>query len=517
MGAALVAAGILASRLLGVVRNALMARYLGAGIAADAFNASFKIPNILSNLFGEGSLSAAFIPMYSRLRSEGEEEKARQLAGAVFSLLALVTAAIVAVGVLAAPLLVPLIAPGFHGERRALTIFLTRILFPGAAVFVLYAWTLGVLNSHRRFFLGYVAPVAWNVALIAAFLWYGPTTKPTPLVTRIAWASVVGALLQFLVTLPTALRLVRGLDLGLRTRDPNVVAVRRNFVPAFVGRGVAQISSYIDMAIGSLLPVGMPAMLAYAQQIYILPVSLFGMSISAAELPEMSSLAGSEAEVHAKLRSRLDAGLRRIAFFVVPSAVGFLAVGDVIIAALLRSGRFGHRETLFTWGILAGSAVGLLAGTLGRLYSSTYYALHDTRTPLRFAVVRVALTTVLGYLFAIPLPRMLGIDPMWGGAGLTATAGMAAWVEFLLLRRGLSARIGRTGLPRPYVLTLYASAIAAAAAAWGLKLLLAGRNRFLVGAVVLGGFAVVYGMATVALRVPEAQAIARRLLRRSAR
>src|SRR5213079_2482905 len=148
-------------------------------------------------------------------------------------------------------------------------------------------------------------------------------------------------------------------------------------------------------------------------------------------------------------------GLRRIAFFVVPSAMAFLALGDVLIAALLQTGRFRHADAVYVWGILAGSAVGLLASTLGRLYSSTYYALRDTKTPLRFAIVRVALTTMLGYLFAIPLPPALGLPPMWGAAGLTASAGIAGWVEMLLLRTKLNRRIGDTGLTAPYVAQLW--------------------------------------------------------------
>src|SRR5262245_53445320 len=175
------------------------------------------------------------------------------------------------------------------------------------------------------------------------------------------------------------------------------------------------------------------------------------MSVSAAELPEMSGEATSEA-----VRRRLEAGLRQIAFFVVPSAVAFLALGDVIAAALLQTGRFRHEDALYVWGILAGSAVGLLASTLGRLYSSTYYALRDTRTPLRYALVRVVLTTVLGYFSAIPLPRALGVPEVWGAAGLTASAGFAGWVEMLMLRHTLNGRIGRTGLAPGYVARLWA-------------------------------------------------------------
>ena len=168
--AALVAAGILASRLLGVVRQSLMARYLGAttGIAADAFMAAFKIPNLLQNLFGEGALSASFIPVYTNLLARDQRDEARRVAGAVAAILALVTSVLVLLGVLLAPYLIPVIAPGFTGAKRELTITLTRVLFPGAGLFVLGAWCLGVLNSHRKFFLSYAAPVLWNVAMIAA-------------------------------------------------------------------------------------------------------------------------------------------------------------------------------------------------------------------------------------------------------------------------------------------------------------------------------------------------------------
>src|SRR5207253_861665 len=227
----------------------------------------------------------------------------------------------------------------------------------------------------------------------------------------------------------------------------------------------------------------------------------------------MSGGVGTSASGADLMRRRLDGGLRRIAFFVVPSAMAFLALGDVIAGALLETGRFAHADSLYVWGILAGSAVGLLASTLGRLYSSAYYALRDTRTPLRYAIVRVVLTTVLGYLFAIPLPQWLGLEPLWGAAGLTASAGMAGWVEMLLLHRTLNARIGRTGLPAGYVIKLWAAAWAGAAAAWAVKLSTSFVNPILVAALVLTPYGVVFFGATLALRVPEASDAIRRVAR----
>jgi putative peptidoglycan lipid II flippase len=507
----MVAAGILLSRIVGLVRNRVFAHYFGTSDAADAFNAAFRIPNFLQNLFGEGVLSASFIPVYAGLRARGEDAEAERVARAVAALLGLATAALVLLGVLLTPYLIAVIAPGFTGEKRAVTVRLVRILFPGAGLLVLSAWCLGVLNSHRRFFLSYAAPVVWNVAIIVSLIAFGHDRAPYALAEIAAWGSVVGSLLQLGVQLPTVAVLLEGIRPRLARGSAQVAQVLRNFGPVFVGRGVVQISAYVDTVLASLLPTGAVAGLSYAQVIYTLPVSLFGMSVSAAELPAMASATGTEAERAGQLRSRLTAGLRQIAFLVVPSAMAFLALGDVIAGALYQSGAFTRGMTVYVWTILAGSAVGLLASTLGRLYSSAFYALQDTRTPLRFAVLRVSLTIALGYLFAIPLPGWLGIDARWGAAGLTASAGLAGWVEFLLLRRALNQRIGETGLPAALATRLWGAALAAAGGAWALKLALGALHPIPLAAAVLTAFGGVYVLLTDRLAIPESGALLRRL------
>lgn len=225
----------------------------------------------------------------------------------------------------------------------------------------------------------------------------------------------------------------------------------------------------------------------------------------------MSGAIGAEDEVAEVLRRRLDSGLRQIAFFVLPSVVAFLAFGDVIVAAIYRTGRFTQSDVIYVWGILAGATVGLLASTLGRLYSSTYYALRDTRTPLRFAIVRVILTTILGYLCAITLPPRLGIDPRWGVAGLTISAGISSWVEFTLLRRTLNRRIGATGLPISYLARLWTAALIAAAVGWGVRLLVGQHSPVLVAVAILGPYGVSYFGLTLALGLDEAKALFGRL------
>jgi putative peptidoglycan lipid II flippase len=503
----LVAVGILLSRVAGLIRDRVFAHYFGNSDAADVFKAAFRIPNFLQNLFGEGVLSASFIPVYARLLASNDKTEARKTAGAVAALLLLSTSLLVLLGVLAAPWLIDAIAPGFHGEKRELTILLVRILFPGAGLLVASAWCLGVLNSHRKFFISYTAPVLWNIAMIVGMMAFGKGRSQNSLVVITAWASVVGSALQVAVQLPVVFKLLGGLKLSLSRQAEHVRTVIRNFFPVFISRGVVQISAYIDAFLASWLPTGAVSALAYAQTLYTLPVSLFGMSVSAAELPMMSGALGAADEVANILRTRLNSGLRQITFLVVPSVVGFLVLGDVVVAAIYQSGQFKHADVIYVWGILAGSTVGLLSSTLGRLYSSTFYALRDTRTPLRFAVVRVLLTTALGYVSALPLPRLLGIDPRWGVAGLTISAGIASWVEFTLLQRGMRQRIGDVGVPPKFLLQVWIASLLAAAAGRGLLYVLPSHRPIPVAIVVLGLYGVVFFAVAMVLKLPEAQSI----------
>lgn len=508
----LVASGILLSRLAGLVRESVFAHYFGNSDAADAFKAAFRIPNFLQTLFGEGVLSASFIPVYAGLLAQEDEEEAARTAGAVAGLLGLTTSILVVLGILLTPYLIDAIAPGFHGAKRQLTIHLVQILFPGAGLLVFSAWCLGILNSHKKFFLSYTAPVLWNAAMIGTMLGWGRRYAQYPLAEILACGSVVGSALQVAIQFPTVLKLLHHLRVTLRYQTIHVKEVVRNFIPVFVGRGVVQISAYVDAVLASLLPTGAVAGLAYAQLLYMLPVSLFGMSVSAAELPHMSGAVGTDEEVAPILRARLNSGLRQIAFFVVPSMAALLVLGDVIVAAIYKSGRFTQTDVIYVWGIVAGAMVGLLASTLGRLYSSTYYALRDTRTPLRYAVIRVILTSGLGYLCAIPLPPILRIEARWGVAGLTISAGVSSWVEFALLRRTLNRRIGKTGVPASYLAKLWIASLAAAGAAWVIHHYFRHHSAKLAAVVVLIPFGIVYFAATLALGLSEIRTMFERFM-----
>jgi putative peptidoglycan lipid II flippase len=534
--AALVAAGILLSRIAGLVRTRVMAHYLGNSAAADAFTASLKVPNFLQNLLGEGVLSASFIPVYARTLAKGDERLAGRVAGVIVTILAFATSILVLVGVLLTPWLLVLIAPGFQGETRALTIRIVRILFPGTGLLVISAWCLGMLNSHRKFFLSYVAPVVWNAALIATLVIFGSRLREGELAIALAWGTLIGCALQLLVQLPFVFKYAKHLQFGLDTKLPEVRQVFGAFGPVVIGRGVVQLSGYIDLLIATLLPTGAVTSITYAQTIYLMPVSLFGMSVAAAELPQMAGELGDEEVVRAALRGRLSRGLRQIAFFVIPTVVAFIALGNLLIGAVFQTGKFTPEVTRYVWYILIGSTVGLLAQTLGRLYSSAYYALGDTRTPLKYATLRVILTATLGYLFAIPLrplivsfvellhmpiPKVPGGPLALGAVGLTASAGIAGWLEFLLLRRGMQRRIGSVESVAGYELKLWSAAVGAGIASVALDrfalhaLLRHVPFRTIVEALLVSGiFGVLYFAIAFLLGVHEVKATLGRFVRR---
>ncbi|HUE76567.1 MAG TPA: murein biosynthesis integral membrane protein MurJ [Longimicrobiales bacterium] len=531
-----VAAGIFLSRTAGLVREAFIGKYLGTSYAADSFRTALRMPNVLQNLLGEGTLSASFIPVYSELLEQGREEEAGRVAGAIFALLFAVAGGLALVGIVAAPVLVSVFTPGFVGDPRYdLTVSLIRIIFPMAGILVLSAWSLGVLNSHRRFFVSYVAPVAWNAAMIGALLLYGGRRDQGSLVVILAWAALLGGLLQFAVQLPFVVSVTRSLRIRWDLKRAGVRTAVRNAGPAIAGRGVIQLSGYVDLFLASMLAVGAVATLTYAQQLYILPVSLFGMSVAAAELPELSRQRGHGADV---LRARVQGGLQQVAFYVIPTILGFIVIGDVLVAALYERGQFTTTDTMVTWAILAAYSLGLLASTGTRVFSSAFFALHDTRTPAKVAAVRVALSAVLGVLLMMQFGRVsfngaeLGpitippfavgpygfglfeIEPIGGetigpvGLGLAAAA--SAWLEWGLLQRSLSRRIGRVRPSFTVLGKMAAAAIPAAAVARGLAWVLPAMNHVATAFLVVGSFGLVYGLLGLLLGVAEARAIVAR-------
>jgi len=494
-GAFAVGAGILASRLAGFARAAVTSAAFGVGAHADVLQTALRAPNLLQNLLGEQALSASFIPVYSRLLAGGRPEAARRFAGAVFGLLLAVVALLSLVGILAARPLVAVFAVGYlqdasrvaAGElavdRFELAVQAVRWMFPMTGLLVLSAWALGVLNSHRRFFLSYVAPVAWNAAIVAALAW-GMLTwtetgeeRATRLLLAVCVGALVGGLAQLAVQLPSVLRELGGLPVTFSTSVEGVRDALRAFAPAVAGRGVVQLSSYLDQVLASLLAVGAVSALGYAQMLYLLPLALFGQSIAAAALPDLArdgARAGAD-----ELAGRARRALGSAGFLNLPVAVAYLTLGPVLAAALYRllPGRFGEADAWLVGLVLGAYALGLPASTGSRVLQSTYFALGDTRTPARAAAARVA----FGALVAVPAmllldrvalaalpgpPGRLESGLRLGALGLALGASAAAWLEWGWLSRALGRRVPGLRGAGPGSARVALASAAGALAAW---------------------------------------------------
>ena len=492
-GAALVGAGIFLSRVFGFIRDRVVAHYFGASDFADAWRAGLRMPNVLQNLLGEGTLSASLIPVYAEMIEEGREEDAARFAGAALGILTVVAAGLALLGWLIAPWLVSLFFWAWDADKQALTVTLVRILFPMTGVLVLSAWALGILNSHRRFFVSYVAPVVWNVAMISAVIggavYFGLEAQSRDLLLALAWGALAGGVLQLGFQIPFLLRYVRGMRVSLGRSVDGVDEAVRNFWPVVAARGVVNLSGWIDMILAGQLRNGALAVMGYAQAIYVLPISLFGMSIAASELPELSRLRGESERV---ISERVSRALRRVTYFLVPSTLACLALGDVLAAALYQTGEFGATQSLVTWAVLGGYALGLPASASSRLLSSTFYALRDTKTPARVAYLRVAVSAGVGIALMIPADRFGFSSLRLGAAGLALGASVGAWLEYVLLRRALGRHIGPHGPGSGPVVKIALAATLATAAAVAVQVVVGAAHPIVLALETLLPFGVIY-------------------------
>ncbi|MXW41776.1 MAG: murein biosynthesis integral membrane protein MurJ [Acidimicrobiia bacterium] len=460
-GAFFVGAGIILSRIAGIGREISVAAFIGAGHVGDAYRAALAIPRLLQNLLGEGALSASFIPVYSQLLEKNQRAAAGRLAGAVLGLLSMITGLLVLAGWLLAEPLVSLLLWRLSSQTTDLTVELVRVMFAGMGFIVLATWALGILNAHRRFFLSYAAPVIWNITQVMFMVggwiaWHhvNPANRASDIAKLAAWGVVLGGALQFLIQLPLVLRLVSRLRLSMNWRQPDVRVVLNRFGPALAGRGVVQLSAYVDLILAGLLAGGAIAALGFAQVIYFLPISLFAISVAASDLPEMSRKQGDPNAIIIRLKT----GLERVSFYVLFSTVAFIAMGGLIVGALLQRGQFSADQTIQVWWILAAYSLGLLPTAWSRLLQNACFAAGDTSGPARVAGVRVVLAAALGVVLMFSLDsygvidtsvQLLGdfkvLTPLsdaarttevvrLGAVGLALGTTAAAWIEYYILR-----------------------------------------------------------------------------------
>jgi putative peptidoglycan lipid II flippase len=442
-----VGGGTLGSRVFGFIRETLMAAALGAGPAADAFYAAFRFPNLFRRLFAEGAFNAAFVPLFAReLEGEGPEA-AQKLADQVLSVLVLALGALTALVMLATPLIVTLIAPGFTADASKfdLTVDLFRVMFPYLICMSLTAMLSGMLNAYRRFIAAALAPILLNLATIAALgigIWLD---ADGPMVAwLLSWSVLVGGVAQ-LVMVAVAARMI-GVRLRLKRPrlTPGVKKLLWLAAPVALSGGITQINLFVGQIIASTKP-GAIAILQYADRLYQLPLGVVGVAIGVVLLPELSrALKGGRFEEAARTQNR---ALEFALFLTVPAAVALAIISEELARVLYERGAFTPETTLATARALAVYGIGLPAFVMIRVFAPAYFAREDTRTPMIFAAVSVVVNVACA----------LTLFPRLAEAGIAAAETSAGWINagllFLFLgRRGLFALDARLKRHAPRLL-----------------------------------------------------------------
>jgi putative peptidoglycan lipid II flippase len=430
--AAVVSAATLASRVLGFLRDLLIARLFGAGVATDAFFVAFRLPNLLRRLVAEGAISSAFIPVFTEYVTTRSRADTLRMLRAVSGAMLLLLGAVTLLGVLGAPWIVRLMAPGFFANPAVgdLTVRLARLMFPYLFLVGLAALVMGVLNAHRHFLLPALSPVALNVGIIIGAVVLAPRL-PEPVV-GLGLGVLLGGVGQFVLQLPWLG--VRGLLVVPRIafRHPAVRRVLALMAPVIVGQSAGHVGTVINTIIASFLAKGSVSYLYYADRLIEFPLGVFAVAIATAVLPTLSEQAARRDE--RALRETLSFSLRLATFVSMPAAVGLFALSEPIVRVLYERGRFGPAETAGTAAAVAMYALGIVGSTTAKISTQAFFALGDTRTPVKVSVGAMAFNCVLAATLAGPL----------GHAGLALALAAAttanAVVLTILLRRRLPGR-----------------------------------------------------------------------------
>lgn len=431
---AVVSAMTLLSRILGFARDLILARLFGAGFAMDAFFVAFKIPNFLRRLFAEGAFSLAFVPVIGEYRAQRDHDAVRTLVGRVAGTLVGILVIVSIVGVLGAPVVVGIFAPGFldEPEKFELTVRMLRVTFSYILFISLAAFASGILNTYGRFAIPAFAPVLLNVVLIAAAWWVAPQLE-TP-VMALAWAVAVGGVVQLLAMLPA----LRKLRLLVRPRwgwrHEGVRRILRLMGPAVLGSSVAQINLLLDTLIASFLVTGSVSWLYYSDRMVEFPLGVFGIALSTVILPSLSRThAQAEPQVFRRI---LDQALRWVVLLGTPAALGLLLLSGPIMVALFQYDQFGAHDARMAALSLMALSLGLPAFILVKVLAPAFYARQDTRTPVRIAVTAMIANMGLNLAFVLPMVYF-GIPGPHAGLALATAA--ASWLNAYLLYRRLRA------------------------------------------------------------------------------
>jgi putative peptidoglycan lipid II flippase len=416
------------SRILGFVRDLVIARAFGAGFATDAFFVAFKLPNLLRRLFAEGAFSQAFVPMLAEYKNRRGEQEARLLVDRVAAVLALALFVVALIGVLAAPLIIYVTAPGFAAtpDKFGLTVDLLRITFPYIFFISLTALAGGILNTYSRFSVPAITPVLLNLSFIGFALWGAPYFDPP--VTALAWAVFVGGVAQLALQVPFLARLGLLPRFRLDFRDEGVRRILRQMGPAVFGVSIGQVSLVINMIFASFLVTGSVSWLYYADRLMEFPIGLLGVALGTILLPSLSRhYADRSPQEYSGL---LDWGLRLTLLLAAPAAAALALLAVPLVATLFHYGAFDAADVFATRRAVLAYSLGLIGLVMVKVLAPGFYARQDIRTPVKIAIVTLALTQVMNFAFIWPLQH----------AGLALAIGLGACINAALLLRGLLRR-----------------------------------------------------------------------------
>jgi putative peptidoglycan lipid II flippase len=476
--AGIVSIAVMFSRVLGLVRETVFARFFGAGFVYDAFVVAFKVPNILRDLFAEGALSAAFVKVFTDYQIKKNEIEAWRLAALIFNLLAVVMSVITVIGVAAAPVLVPILAWNFPPEKAALAVTLTQIMFPFILLVALAALAMGVLNTKGKFGIPASASTAFNIAsivfgLLFAYWLSGGNWEISHDKTAIAsdaaqWAiigmaigTLIGGAAQLLIQVPSLMKVGFRFSPVLSFRDPGVRRVMRLMGPAIIGTSAVQVKVLVDIFVVSGIEAGQ-SWLSYSFRLMQFPIGVFGVAIGTAAIPALSRLA-SENNI-AKFRDTLSDAMKLVFLLTVPAACGLVVLGEPIIAMIYQGGRFTAFDTQMTAWSLAGYSMGLAGYAAIKVLSPSFYALDDAKTPMYVSIgsVLVHAPTSFGMMYLL---SQVGVTPErpngYGHVGVALATSAVALVNFIALTYLMRRKIGRLN-GREIIVAFAKIAIAAA-------------------------------------------------------
>jgi putative peptidoglycan lipid II flippase len=438
------------SRVLGLVREQVFAYLFGAGFATDAFIAAFRIPNLLRDLFAEGALSSAFIPVFTDHLTNQGKQKAWELANLILNLLLVTVSVIVILGIIFSPYIVKIIAPGFADEagKQDLTTLLSRIMFPFLLLIALAALAMGILNTFRRFGIPALAPTMFNLGMIAGGIFLSPLFDPP--IIGMALGVLLGGFGQLAIQLPSLRRIGFKYRLRINLRHPGVKRILLLMAPATLGLGSTQVNIFVNTLIASLLPQGSVSYLNYSFRLMQFPIGVFGVAVATVTFPIISAYAAKKEM--GEFVDTFASSLKLVFFLTIPSAIFLAVASQTVISVLFQHGRFTFLDTLATSQALIFYCIGLFAYSSVRLTASTFYSMGDTKTPVKTSTVAVAVNIVLNLILMHPL----------GFRGLALAASVAAVTNLSLLLIILDKRIGplnRKDISSTFLKILSASAL----------------------------------------------------------